>query len=152
MHFEWVGAGYTPRSDMCMRHQSPNVRIRCCCYYMGDTVFKLAHFEAALLFRRLLFLRAAGRFKVFPRNLSRTRGLGDQQVYVEGILIGDCSCNKMQIRFAGCVTGNLICASLGMDPSVVLKVGFGISCAPQAMRVGFLVSDRVFSLRRSHQP
>ncbi|CAM9491060.1 unnamed protein product [Ectocarpus sp. 12 AP-2014] len=27
----------------------------------------------------------------------------------------------MQIRFAGCVTGNLICASLGMDPSVVLK-------------------------------
>lgn len=44
------------------------------------------------------------------------------QVYVEGILIGDCVCEKMQIRYAGCVTGNLQCASLGMDPSVVLKV------------------------------
>lgn len=41
---------------------------------------------------------------------------------MEGILIGDCVCEKMQIRFAGCVTGNLQCASLGMDPSVVLKV------------------------------
>ncbi|CAM9374632.1 unnamed protein product [Ectocarpus sp. 4 AP-2014] len=51
--------------------------------------------------------------------ISNLRGLNE--VYVEGILIGDCSCNKMQIRFAGCVTGNLICASLGMDPSVVLK-------------------------------
>ncbi|CAN0134970.1 unnamed protein product [Pylaiella littoralis] len=46
---------------------------------------------------------------------------GLNEVYVEGILIGDCSCNRMQIRFAGCVTGNLQCASLGMDPSVVLK-------------------------------
>lgn len=44
------------------------------------------------------------------------------QVYVEGILIGDSVCEKMQIRFAGCVTGNIQCASLGMDPSVVLKV------------------------------
>lgn len=46
-----------------------------------------------------------------------------RQVYVEGILIGDCSCNKMQIRGSGCVTGNLMTGSLGMDPSVVLKVG-----------------------------
>ncbi|CAM9290199.1 unnamed protein product, partial [Laminaria digitata] len=51
--------------------------------------------------------------------ISNLRGLNE--VYVEGILIGDCVCNKMQIRFAGCVTGNLQCASLGMDPSVVLK-------------------------------
>ncbi|CAM9890753.1 unnamed protein product, partial [Hapterophycus canaliculatus] len=51
--------------------------------------------------------------------ISNLKGL--DEVYVEGILIGDCSCNKMQIRFAGCVTGNLMCASLGMDPSVVLK-------------------------------
>ncbi|CAM9264501.1 unnamed protein product [Scytosiphon promiscuus] len=51
--------------------------------------------------------------------ISNLKGLNE--VYVEGILIGDCSCNKMQIRFAGCVTGNLMCASLGMDPSVVLK-------------------------------
>eukprot|EP00752_Nemacystus_decipiens_P006865 g6166.t1 len=46
---------------------------------------------------------------------------GLDEVYVEGILIGDCSCNKMQIRGAGCVTGNLMTGSLGMDPSVVLK-------------------------------
>ncbi|CAM9519977.1 unnamed protein product [Pylaiella littoralis] len=46
---------------------------------------------------------------------------GLNEVYVEGILIGDCSCNKMQIRAAGCVTGDIMTGSLGMDPSVVLK-------------------------------
>lgn len=57
------------------------------------------------------------------------------QVYVEGILIGDCVCNKMQIRFAGCVTGNLQCSSLGMDPSVVLKVTASAEHASMCARV-----------------
>ncbi len=67
-------------------------------------------------------------FNIFKMRATPSAARLYCQVYVEGILIGDCSCNKMQIRFAGCVTGNLQCSSLGMDPSVVLKVGQGI-CA-----------------------
>lgn len=64
------------------------------------------------------------------------------QVYVEGILIGDCSCNKMQIRFAGCVTGNLQCSSLGMDPSVVLKVGGCVFCMTPKIHVAMFGANR----------
>eukprot|EP00752_Nemacystus_decipiens_P017952 g16091.t1 len=110
--------GHTSSDSSSITTQTPDNVIGETLVVQGRVEFKNllridGHFEGELIGNGSLIIGPTAEV------ISNLRGL--HEVYVEGILIGDCSCNKMQIRFAGCVTGNLQCASLGMDPSVVLK-------------------------------
>ncbi|CAN0092653.1 unnamed protein product [Discosporangium mesarthrocarpum] len=71
------------------------------------------HFEGELVGTGSLIIGPTGEV------MSDLAGL--REVYVEGVLVGDVQCEKMQIRVNGCVTGNVQCASLGMDQSVILR-------------------------------